>query len=700
MSKDGRRLDISLTVSPIRDDAGHVIGASKIARDITERKRAEAAVRAANERAAAILESINEGFVVLDADWNFAYVNAAFERMNGVRREDIVGQNHWEVYPATVGTRLEAEYRRVMATGVTAEFENYYPPWDRWFALKVYPAQGGGLCIQVRDVTDAKRAEATIRESEEKLRLMADTIPQLAWMARPDGHIFWYNRRWYEYTGTTPEAMEGWGWQSVHDPEVLPRVLERWRASIASGEPFDMVFPIKGTDGLFRPFLTRVNPLRNDEGRILYWFGTNTDISEQKRAEEGSRFLADASAALADVVDYESTLGKVARLAVPFFADWCAVDMAQADGSLRRLAAVHTDPSKVALATELVRRYPPRPDAPYGPPRVVRTGEPELAAEITDDLLAASASAEDHLRILRELGLRSYICVPLATRGRTLGAMTFVRAESGRSYGPADLTVAEDLARRAAVATENARLYGALREADRRKDEFIALLAHELRNPLAPLRNGLQVMRLAERDLSAVAQARGMMERQLGHMVRLIDDLLDVSRISQHKMELRRSRVLLADVVSSAVETARPMIEAAGHELSVSLPQGPIFLDADLTRLAQVFSNLLTNSAKYTERGGRIWLTAERQGGGVVVSVRDTGIGIPAESLPRIFDMFSQVDRSIERSTGGLGIGLALVKGLVEMHDGTVSAASEGQGKGSTFTVSLPALGTHAGAPG
>ena len=184
-----------------------------------------------------------------------------------------------------------------------------------------------------------------------------------------------------------------------------------------------------------------------------------------------------------------------------------------------------------------------------------------------------------------------------------------------------------------------------------------------------------------------------MMDRQLSHMVRLIDDLLDVSRISRNKMELRRGPLLLADVVNSAVETARPVIDAEGHELTVSLPQRPVFLDADLTRLAQVFSNLLTNSAKYTERGGRIWLTAERNEGGVVMSVRDNGIGIPAESLGNIFDMFSQVDRTIERSTGGLGIGLALVKGLVEMHGGTVTAESGGPGRGSTFTVRLPAVG-------
>jgi signal transduction histidine kinase/ActR/RegA family two-component response regulator len=228
----------------------------------------------------------------------------------------------------------------------------------------------------------------------------------------------------------------------------------------------------------------------------------------------------------------------------------------------------------------------------------------------------------------------------------------------------------------------------ALRDADRKKDDFIALLAHELRNPLAPIRNGLQVMRFAGGDVNAVAQARAMMDRQLTHMVRLVDDLLDVSRISRNKLELRRERVLLADAVNAAVETARPMIEAAGHDLQVSLPPGPVFLDADLTRLSQVFSNLLTNSAKYTEQGGCIRLSAERRVGEVVVTVRDNGIGIPTEALGHIFDMFSQVDRSIERNTGGLGIGLALVKGLVEMHGGTVTAASEGTG--STFTVLLP----------
>jgi signal transduction histidine kinase/ActR/RegA family two-component response regulator len=238
--------------------------------------------------------------------------------------------------------------------------------------------------------------------------------------------------------------------------------------------------------------------------------------------------------------------------------------------------------------------------------------------------------------------------------------------------------------------TELQRAEAQLRDIDRRKDEFLATLAHELRNPLAPMRNALQILRLRGGD-KAVEQVRGMMERQLAQMVRLIDDLLDVSRITRGKLALRKERVDLAAIVADAVDTARPHIEASGHELDVSLPPEPIYLDADPVRIAQVLSNLLNNAAKYTERGGRVWLTADLRDGEVEVCVGDTGIGIPAESLKSIFEMFAQVDRSLERSHGGLGIGLTLVKRLVEMHGGSVEARSDGVGMGSEFIVRLPA---------
>ena len=228
-----------------------------------------------------------------------------------------------------------------------------------------------------------------------------------------------------------------------------------------------------------------------------------------------------------------------------------------------------------------------------------------------------------------------------------------------------------------------------LRDADRRKDEFLATLAHELRNPLAPIRNGLQVLRLGGSTGEMAENARLMMERQLGQMVQLIDDLLDLSR---GKIELRKVRVELAKIVQQAVETSRPLIEANGHDLTINVPPGPIYVDADTTRLAQVFSNLLNNAAKYTERGGRVRLSVQQHGNEVTVAVRDNGIGIPAHMLPHVFEMFTQVDRNLERSQGGLGIGLSIVKRLVEMHGGGVEVKSDGHGMGSEFAVRLPVV--------
>lgn len=232
-----------------------------------------------------------------------------------------------------------------------------------------------------------------------------------------------------------------------------------------------------------------------------------------------------------------------------------------------------------------------------------------------------------------------------------------------------------------------------LREADRNKNEFLAMLAHELRNPLAPIRTGLKTIQLAGSNSAIADDARKMMERQLGHMVRLIDDLLDLSRITRHKIELRRARISLEDIVQDAVETSRPFIEAAGHRLTVAQSGRPVFVNADRVRLSQVLVNLLHNSAKYTEAGGHIWLTAERQGTDAVIKVRDNGIGIPSDVLPKIFDIFAQGHQTAERAQGGLGIGLSLVRGLVEMHGGRVEAHSEGPGKGSEFTVRLSVIG-------
>jgi PAS domain S-box-containing protein len=365
---------------------------------------------------------------------------------------------------------------------------------------------------------ELRASEERLRESERRFRMVADNIAQLAWTCDKLGNVTWYNQRWLDYTGLNHEAMEGWEWSKVQHPDHLDRVVARVKRSAETGEPWEDTFPLRGKDSEYRWFLSRAVPIRDAAGNIIRWFGTNTDITEQRQAE------------------------------------------------------------------------------------------------------------------------------------------------------------------------------AALKEADHRKNEFLAMLAHELRNPLAPIHNAVQVLRLTGGNGEAVASASAMMERQVGQMVRLVDDLLDLSRISRGKIELRRVRVELASAVHHAVEAARPLVQSMEHDLTVILPPTPIYLHADPTRLAQVIGNLLNNACKFTNKGGHISLTVEQVDSQAIVRVRDPGIGIAADQLPRIFDMFMQIDTSLERSVSGLGLGLTLVKNLVEMHNGTVEVNSDGIGKGTEFVVRLPIM--------
>lgn len=293
--------------------------------------------------------------------------------------------------------------------------------------------------------------------------------------------------------------------------------------------------------------------------------------------------------------------------------------------------------------------------------------------------------------LLRSLGFRSCVCNPLLSGDTLLGTLVFVSRTRDR-FDAEELSFLQTVCHYVTLAYERLRLLDRLREADRSKDEFLATLAHELRNTLAPIRNAVQLLHQSATQDPQPQWSRDMIERQVRHLSRLIDDLLDLSRIARNKLEFRGERVDLAEVMADAVESSRPAIDEHGHELIVSLPPTPVLLHGDAVRLAQVLVNLLHNAAKYTERGGRIWLTARQQDNAVELRVKDTGIGIPAENLPRLFQMFFQADRSCERSQSGLGVGLSLVQHLVERHGGSVEAFSEGLGKGSEFVVRLPVL--------
>ena len=668
-------------------------------RDITERRRAEEALRKESEWLRVTLASIGDAVITTDAEGRVTSLNPVAESLTGWSEQEAQGQPINSVFhiineqshepvenPATTALREGRIVGLADHTVLITKDGTERAIDDRAAPLRTETGKISGGVLIFRDVTETRRA------AEVHLRLSAivESSDDAIISKTLDGIIVSWNKGAERIYGYTAEEVIGKPLSILippDHPDELPEIMEQ----LKRGERIEH-FETKRLrkDGSQVDVSLTISPVKRADGEIIGASKIARDITVRKRAEQTTRFLADASAALAELTDYESTLQKVASLAVPLFADWCAVDVQEADGSFRRLAVTHIDPAKEQLVRELEGRYPPRLSDRHGVMKVLRSGQPDWAAEIPDSLLTELAQDEEHLRLLRNLGLKSYICVPLKSRTKALGALTFVTAESSRMYNAQDLQAAEDLAHRAVIAVENASLLAALKDSDRRKDEFLAMLAHELRNPLAPIRNAVQILRAKGPPEPELQWAREVIDRQVQQMTRLVDDLLDVSRITKGKIELRKERVDLAAVVNSAVEASSPLIQKWGHELTVTIPPEPIYLEADLTRLSQVLMNLLNNAAKYTNQGGRIWLTAERQSDKVLIRVKDTGIGIPAEMLPRIFGMFTQVDRSLERSQGGLGIGLTLVQRLVEMHGGTVEAQSAGPGRGSEFVLRFP----------
>ncbi|WBY01105.1 ATP-binding protein [Ramlibacter tataouinensis] len=536
---------------------------------------------------------------------------------------------------------------------------------------------------------------ANLQASEERLQLAVDAGGLGVWQVDLESglHTWWPGMERLHGLPAGSQPLHGEAYFEAIDARDRDRVRAAIREAIVRTGWSRVEYRVRWPDGRVRWIEARGRVRRGDNGRALSMSGVCVDITRRKHVEHDLKFLAEASAELAGVNDYAATLDRIARLAVPRFADWCAVDMLQPDGSLRRVATAHLDPARERVLHEMHEHHPPDPQVRVGTWHVLRTGRGDLVPEISEEMLEAGAGDDQLREMLRQLGMRSYIGAPLNTRGRTLGVLTFVTTRSGRRYGPEDLALAEDLARRAAVAIDNAQLLAAMRESDRAKDVFLATLAHELRNPLAPIWNGLSLIKRARGDPHRIEHVGGIIERQVGQLSRLVDDLLDVSRISAGKIELKKETTNLVHVINAAVEVSRPHIEAAHHQLSIAFPNAPTDLQADPARLTQVFSNLLNNAAKYTRRGGRIDVTVEALPEQLVVRVRDSGIGIASEMLDKVFGLFTQAGHPTERHQGGLGIGLSLVEGLVRLHGGQVEAHSGGLGKGSEFVVVLPRHG-------
>jgi PAS domain S-box-containing protein len=550
---------------------------------------------------------------------------------------------------------------------------------------------------------EEQTALETLRETEARYRYLADSMPQIIWTARPDGYLDYYNQRWFEYTGMTLEQTKGWGWQPVLHPDDVENCLRRWSKAVETGEAYEIEYRFRrASDGTYRWHLGRAVPMRDENGEIIKWFGTCTDIDDRKRTEESLRFIAEASEMLASSLDYETTLTNVAQLSVPQLADWCVVHMVEEDGSTQQLAAAHAGQAKLELLREINRRYPTGLDAAHSYALVVQTGEPELIPEITDTQLADVARDEEHLEMLRELGLKSTLCVPLIARGRTLGAITFATAESGRIYNSSDLALAENLAHRAAIAVDNARLYQEAQRANRVKDEFLATLSHELRTPLTPIIGWVHMIRRGMLKGEDLERGLTVVERNSQSLTRLINDLLDMSAIMSGKMRIEEMPIPLGPAVKEAIETIRPAAERNGINLEATTlcEDGQIIVNGDRTRLVQIFWNILANAIKFSGEATRVYVTCEADEKEARVIIWDEGQGIAPEFLPFVFERFRQADSSRTRLHGGLGIGLALVKSFVEAHGGRVTAESAGLSRGSRFTVYLPRFEAEVGNSG
>jgi PAS domain S-box-containing protein len=481
--KDGSTFWADVLITALRDEGGNLRGFAKVTRDITARKEAEererllAREQAARERATDVLESISDAFFAVDREWRFTYVNSKAEELWGRSREELVGKNLWEEFPQAEDSESYRQIKRAMEEGATTEFETISPVLGAWIAGRAYPS-GEGLSVYFQDVTARKRVEEEIRRSEERYRSLVEQSTEGIWrfeLEEPisptlseDEQIECFYR--YAYLAECNNAMAAmYGFERAEEivgarladflPRSVPENVGYLRAFVHSGYRLNNAESQEvDREGNPRRFLNNLTGVVENGVLVRAW-GTQREVTEQKRVEETLRFLAEASDVLSSSLDYRETLSSVARLAVPTLADWCAVDVLEEDGSVERLAVEHPDPGKVTLAYKLQERYPPDLDAPRGLHQVLRTGEPEMMAEIPEELLEAAAVDAEHREILRELGLRSYIVVPMVARGRTLGAISLIAAESGRRYGETDLELAQELARRAALAVDNARLY-------------------------------------------------------------------------------------------------------------------------------------------------------------------------------------------------------------------------------------------------
>lgn len=530
------------------------------------------------------------------------------------------------------------------------------------------------------DVLTSASSDATLRTSEVRFRSLVVASSSIVWQVNASGQFDTEQPGWAAYTGQSFAQYRGWGWLDAVHPDDRAAVAVLWREALASSTMFLTEARLRDASGNYRYMNVRAVPVQASDGSIIEWVGIHIDVDERKRGEERLRLLDAMSQATRNAVDPESVMRETTRLLGEFLnATRCPYADLEHDNDSFTIRHDWTAPGAVStVGVYSLDLFGVRAAHDMRHGHTLRICD--VDRELTEDDGAAMFNA---------ISCKAIICCPLVKQGK-LVAMMAVHQDRPRNWSDHEVALVEETVERCWAHIERVRANATLREEDRRKTEFLAILAHELRNPLAPIRNGLQVMRMAAGEPDTVAKVRDMMERQVNQMVALVDDLLDIARVTRGNLDLKLARVDLATVVASAVETSMPLIDANRHQLQISLPEAPVPLQVDPTRISQVIGNVLNNAAKYTPPGGHISIRASTSADSVRVSISDNGIGIPREAASSVFDMFSQVGATIDRAQGGLGIGLSLARRLLTLHGGAITLESGGTGHGSTFHISLP----------
>jgi PAS domain S-box-containing protein len=717
---------VGAVISPVKDERGRIEEVILIHHDVTEVKRAEEEARRARDQLEVILHGVTDGITVLDPSGRFIYANESGARLCGFSSvEEMLSTPTAEIMTRfdmfdEKGRPLPAEKlpgRRALRgekepPETIIRFRRRGETEEHWSIINARPVfnERGEVQFAIsifRDFTERRRAEMLMRDREARFRILANAMPQLVWTADAAGKTDYCNERCLDYSGLATEEKYGERWAECVHPDDLPTMGTLWRRCVETGEPFAAEYRLRRHDGSYRWHLGRALPLREENGAVLGWIGTATDIHEQRTTHDSSYFLSEASKTLASSLDFKSTLAAVARLAVPEFADWAMVDLLDPEQGLKRLVVAHRNPERVQWAQVFHEQDPVKLDDPTGVAKVLRTGASEILEEIPENFLRERLHWNpERLRLLLEMKIQSAIMVPLAAKGRNLGVITFLLAESGRRYTRDHLALAEELGRRAGLAIDNAYLFQEAREAVHARDEFLSIASHELRTPLTSLYMQLQLL---ERSLRAgtstkdanaspekIRERVGLSLRQAQRLGALIDRLLDLSRIANGRLNLETEPTDLHEVTMEISRRFADEARYAQSELRIET-EGEIPLTGqwDQLRIEQAVTNLVTNALKYGA-GKPVTLRLARRDAWAVLSVSDQGIGIAPRDQARIFERF---ERAVSHNNiSGLGMGLFITREIAEAHGGRIEVESR-PGAGSTFSLWLPLVSSPQTSP-